>query len=199
MSLSIFILLGFIAAIIGALPFGLVNLTVLEVAYHKGKRVAMNIAHGATWIEVFFGLTAILVGNTIILFTNENQFFNYLFLLFPGIVGLIFLFKKDKKNYKTETKTSGFKKGVLLNLISIQVLLYWLIAITFLSSCQITIQNPIDILMFLLGIWIGKITVLWFYSIISQKIFSRWQFLSSNINRVIGSILIITVFIQLLK
>ena len=199
MSPPLIILLGIIIAIIGALPFGLVNLMVLDTAYNKGNRYAMNIAHGAAWIEVLYGLTAILVGKTINQFANENQFLNYLFLLLPGVVGLIFLIKKDTKNFTTKTKTTGFLKGILLNIISIQVLLYWIIVITFLSSHQLLIQKHIDILMFLLGIWIGKMTVLWFYTIMSRKIFSSWHFLSSNINRVIGSILLLTVLIQLLK
>lgn len=192
------ILLGVIIAIIGALPFGLVNLVVIDTAYHKGQKMAMNIAYGAAWIEVLFGLTAILIGNTISQFTNENQFINYLILLLPGFIGLVFLLKKNTKNYKVKTKATGFIKGILLNLISIQVLLYWIIAIAFLSSRQLLIQNFNNILMFLLGIWIGKMVVLWFYAFISQKIFSKWHFLSMNINRVIGSILLITVFIQLL-
>ncbi|NOQ23827.1 MAG: LysE family transporter [Bacteroidales bacterium] len=199
MSSLLIIFLGITIAIIGALPFGLVNLIVLDTAYHKGKRDAMNIAHGAAWIEVLFGLTAILVGSTINQFTSENQFLNYLFLSFPGLIGLIFLFKKDKKNYKTKTKSTGFIKGILLNLVSIQVLLYWIIVIPFLNSHQLIIQKHIDILMFLSGIWIGKMAVLWIYTIMSRKIFSRWHFISLNINRVIGSILLLTVFIQLLK
>ncbi|MDA3954282.1 MAG: LysE family transporter [Bacteroidales bacterium] len=193
------ILIGIITAIIGALPFGLVNLTVLDTAYQKGKRHAMNIAFGAAWIEVLFGLSAIMLGNSIVRFTSENQFIHYLILLLPAFVGFIFLFKKDSKNFTSKTKSKGFIKGIFLNLISLQVLVYWIIAITFLSSNHLVIQNRIDILLFLLGIWIGKMTVLWFYSYLSQRIFSKWRFLSLNMNRVIGSILLVTVLIQFLK
>jgi len=199
MQILVVLFIGIIATIIGALPFGLVNLTVLNTSFHNGHNSAMKIAHGAAWIEVLFGLLAILVGNSLIQVTSENQILQYIIPLFPALIGFVFLFKKASKNKEIKTKYSGFLKGAFLNLISLQVLLYWLIAITFLNSRNIQFQNKTEVIIFLIGIWCSKMIVLWFYSFLSKRIYSKWQFLGSNINRVIGGILLFTAFIQFFK
>lgn len=197
---SIFIILtGITAAIIGALPFGLVNLTVLDTAYRNERKQAMHIAHGAAWIEVLFGLIAISIGNKISAFMNNKSVFYYLILLLPTLVGIILLFRKKTKNKKHKLSGNNFLKGIFLNLISIQVLLYWLIAVMYINQFHVRVQNLQEIMAFLAGVWIGKMLVLWFYASLSKVVFTKWQFLSSNMNRVIGIILLLSVFIQFLK
>ena len=188
-----------IITIIGALPFGLVNLTVLDISFHRNKIAALKVAHGAAWIEVLFGLTALIAGSLIGQFTRDHRVVQTLVLIIPALVGLAFLLKKNRSEAKTIEKDSGFLKGMMLNLISIQVLLYWLFAMTYFNTRWEPEFNILFIALFALGIWIGKMGVLWVYALLSQKIFSRFGFLAKNINRVIGVVLLITVFIQFLK
>ena len=188
-----------IITIIGALPFGLVNLTVLDISFHRNKIAALKVAHGAAWIEVLFGLTALIAGSLIGQFTRDHRVVQTLVLIIPALVGLAFLLKKNRSEAKTIEKDPGFLKGMMLNLISIQVLLYWLFAMTYFNTRWEPEFNILFIALFALGIWIGKMGVLWVYALLSQKIFSRFGFLAKNINRVIGVVLLITVFIQFLK
>ena len=195
-----FLIIGFIISVIGALPFGLVNLTVLNVAYKKGNSMAMNISHGAAIVEVLFGLIAILTGNLIHQFINENIVINYFIIAVLSISGLLFIIKRRKEmKEENRSKTYGFFKGVLLNMVSFQVLLFWLIAITFLSSRQIIEFNIIAILTFIMGIWIGKMAVLCFYILLSHKIISRSRILSKNIDKMIGIVLFIIAAIQIVQ
>lgn len=195
----IIITTAIIITIIGALPFGLVNLTVLDISFHRNKIAALKVAHGAAWIEVLFGLTALIAGSLIGQFTRDHRVVQTLVLIIPALVGLAFLLKKNRSEAKTIEKDPGFLKGVMLNLISIQVLLYWLFAMTYFNTRWEPEFNILFIALFALGIWIGKMGVLWVYALLSQKIFSRFGFLAKNINRVIGVVLLITVFIQFLK
>ena len=195
----IIITTAIIITIIGALPFGLVNLTVLDISFHRNKIAALKVAHGAAWIEVLFGLTALIAGSLIGQFTRDHRVVQTLVLIIPALVGLAFLLKKNRSEAKTIEKDPGFLKGMMLNLISIQVLLYWLFAMTYFNTRWEPEFNILFIALFALGIWIGKMGVLWVYALLSQKIFSRFGFLAKNINRVIGVVLLITVFIQFLK
>jgi threonine/homoserine/homoserine lactone efflux protein len=188
-----------IITIIGALPFGLVNLTVLDISFHRNRIAALKVAHGAAWIEVLFGLTALIAGSLIGQFTRNHKVVQTLVLIIPALVGLAFLLKKNHSEAKTSGKESGFFKGMLLNLISIQVLLYWLFAMTYFNTRWEPEFNILFIALFALGIWVGKMGVLWIYALLSQKIFSRFGFLARNINRVIGVVLLITVLIQFFK
>ena len=188
-----------IITIIGALPFGLVNLTVLDISFHRNKIAALKVAHGAAWIEVLFGLTALITGSLIAQYTKDHQVVQTLVLIIPALVGSAFLLKKNRSEAKTTKKDHGFLKGMMLNLISIQVLLYWLFAMTYFNTRYEPEFNILFIALFVLGIWVGKMGVLWIYALLSQKIFSRFAFLARNINRIIGVVLLITVFIQFFK
>ena len=190
---------GLMVSIICALPFGLVNLNVLDAAYRQGNRVALNISFGAAIVEVLFGLIAILAGSMIHQYILENVFINYLAIVVLIFAGLVFLLKKKEVVTRQKANSTGFFKGALLNLVSIQVLLFWLIAVTFLSSKQILQYDFITILVFVLGIWLGKMTVLWFYILLSNKIISKSRILSNNIDIIIGIILLIIAVIQVVK
>ena len=65
---TLLLLTGIMASMTGGLPFGLVNLTVLNVSMEKGMRAAMRISHGAAFIEVVFALTALLAGSLLLMY-----------------------------------------------------------------------------------------------------------------------------------
>jgi threonine/homoserine/homoserine lactone efflux protein len=193
------ILVAFTATLIGALPFGLVNLTVMDVSYRKGTSTAMQIAHGASWIEVVFVLIAIFAGSFIGNVTKHLSWGHLLFAGLPVLVGLIFLFKKTNKHTDTKEFSNGFFKGIFLNLISMQVLLYWVLAMTIITKTWLT-EPKIEILVLIIvTVWTGKMAVLWIYARLSKNILSKSNFLANNINRIIGAILILSGFLQFIK
>lgn len=107
------IALAILVTIVGALPFGLVNLTVLDVSYRDGNRNAMRIANGAAWVEVLFGLIALLAGSLISQNIEKNLVIKYLVLMIPAIVGIIFLFKKKFPSGQQKDKQHGlFSRGI---------------------------------------------------------------------------------------
>ncbi|MEX2370139.1 MAG: hypothetical protein WD578_03955 [Bacteroidales bacterium] len=185
--------------IIGALPFGLVNLSVLDISYRRGQGEAMNISRGAAAVEVTYGLAALVTGGLIGQFIKNNHVVQFLVLSVPALAGLFFLLK-GKQNQSVELGNSqGFLKGMLLNLISLQVLLYWLFAMTYLHTLWEIDNNVLTITLFAIGIWLGKMGVLRLYAILSKKISGRLGFLSKNINRIIGVVLLLTVVVQLIR
>jgi len=190
---------GVAASILGAIPFGLVNLTVVDVATRKGNKAALNISLGAAVVEVMFGLIAIYGGSIIQQYYSENAFINLISIAILGIAGIIFLIKKSNSDRNIDSRSYGFLKGFFLNIISLQVLLFWLMAIAVLSSKQLLHYDFSTILTFVTGIWIGKMTVLWIYILLSNKIVARSRVLSSNMDKIIGTVLIVIAFIQFLK
>jgi len=201
MLINIFILLfiGIITTMIGALPFGLVNLTILNVTFEQGNRPALNIAYGASLVEVLFGLTAILAGGLLSEYIEGNLIISYFIVavLFAG--GLFFIFRKQGAGSSRDTGYSGFFKGIFLNLVSLQVFLFWILAIAFISSRHLLHYDFLSILVFVSGIWFGKMLVLLLYIKFSKKIISSSGIISKNINTIIGIVLFGVAFIQLLK
>jgi threonine/homoserine/homoserine lactone efflux protein len=191
--------MGMGAAILGGLPFGLVNLTVLNVTFERGNRAAIKIAHGAAIVEVIFGLTALFAGGLLASYIEGNVIISYSTAAVLILGGIFFILKKQSKSDPRETGSSGFFKGILLNLVSIQLFLFWILAIAFLSSRELLQYDLVSILLFVSGIWLGKMAVLWLYMNLSNKILSSSRIISKNINTIIGIVLFGIAFFQILK
>ena len=193
------LVLGMGAAIVGGLPFGLVNLTVLNVTFERGNSAAIKIAHGAALVEVVFGLTALLTGGMLASYIEGNVIISYSTAAVLIIGGVFFILKKQRSSNSRVTGYSGFLNGILLNLVSMQVLLFWILAIAFLSSRELLQYDILSILLFVSGIWLGKMAVLWMYINLSNRILSRSRIISKNINTIIGIVLFGIAFFQILK
>jgi len=142
----------FIAAL-GAIQPGLVNLTVANASYQKKPDAAKSVSKGAAVIEVSYGFIALLLGSYIQQYLNNNRSLRITIFLFLLSLGFFFFFKKQQVSKLRKTKQNSFLRGMLLNLISFQVFLYWLIAITILLRF---IEIPIQLhalIVFALGIY----------------------------------------------
>jgi len=186
----IFLLLGFVASLIGAIPFGLVNLSVLQTALNKGAKAAIPVSYGASVVEVGYGILGIFAGSLISRHIDNNPWFSIFTASALLMIGLAFIFRKSHFEFNKNNTLGGFFYGVLLNLLSLQVLAYWILAISFITALNIQIFSPTSVFLFLLGIWIGKMGVLVSYASWGSKIVQRSEKISQNINRFIGIVLI---------
>ncbi|NJK96378.1 MAG: hypothetical protein HC905_17005 [Bacteroidales bacterium] len=193
------LLISIVVTIIGAIPFGLVNLTVLDISYRAGKPSALKIAHGATLVEIVFGITAVLAGSAIGKMFQDNVLVESLILIIPVAVALIFFFKRNPAHQNRASAKRGFLNGALLNLVSFQVFLYWLFAMTYISTHWLPEIKISYLLVFATGIWVGKMGVLYMYAYFSNTIFSRFGFIAKNVNRIIGCAILLSVLIQIIK
>lgn len=189
-------LMGMALAISVTIPFGLVNLSVLESALSISKAESMRIALGATLVEVLFAIIAIFAGGIIHKLLISNPFVDFFSFTILFSIGLFFWFKKKDSQNPTKYSLTGYTKGIVLNLVSVQVLLFWVIAISIVLSKQLMIFSLVNLILFLLGAGIGKLIVLSLYSWMGKKITSKYQAFNANVNRIIGAILIALSVIQ---
>jgi len=185
------LVLGFAACAIGALPFGLVNLNVMQTSLEQNSKSAMLVSQGASVVEVLYGVIAVFAGKILISTLESSIVFNLSIIIIIALIGIIFFFKQQTNNQQVRTHSTSFMRGIILNSISIQVLAYWIMAIAFLSTRALLDYRPVSIVLFLIGVWLGKMAVLVFYIYISKRIMLRSQVISRNINRVIGTILLL--------
>lgn len=199
-SIFLFLFISMAATVIGAIPLGLVNLSVMDAALKNDSRGAVQIAHGASLVEIFFALVALLAGAKLSPVLEGNQVVHYFVFAVLLVSGLLFWFKKNKEKIRTETQKSfGFLKGVLLNIVSIQVLLFWLLAATVLSSKQGLPGTFPEVLFFLSGVWLAKMAVLKSYAFLATKVATHAEKFSANTNRIIGIVLIGVAIVQFVK
>lgn len=197
---AIYLLIAIAATIIGAVPLGLVNLSVVDAALKNDSRSAMQIAHGASVVEIIFALVALLAGAKLSPLFDGNPVVRYFVFTVLVISGLFFWFKKNRvKSNPNSRKSAGFVKGILLNLVSIQVLLFWLLVATVLSAKQFIPSTFSEMLFFIAGVWLTKMAVLKAYAFLAKKVVSRAQKISANINQIIAIVLMAVAIVQFIK
>jgi threonine/homoserine/homoserine lactone efflux protein len=199
-STVIYLFLGAVVCVIGAVPFGLVNLSVVKIAASTNIQKSMSIAYGAALVEILFAMVAIFAGSILKNILSESIWVKAFIMFVLLISGIYFLIKKEVIVYeKFNKKSSGFFVGVLLNLGSIQVLIFWILAITFLSVRNYLPTSFWQLFLFITGIWITKMAVLRVYAVQARKVLAKSEILSQNLNRIIGMLLILIAFIQFLR
>lgn len=191
--------LGFVASIIGALPFGLVNLSVVESTIKRGERAAFQISAGAAVVEILFVLLAFFLGSSLAAFNHNNAWISYLIFVILLVSGIFFFLKKSKMSEAKILAMPNVFKGMMLNILSVQVLLYWFIAIAYLQS-----NNRIDfthewIIAFTVAVGAGKMLTLLFYRLMARKIKAGSGVIARKINMIIGTIMLGLAAFQLAK
>jgi L-lysine exporter family protein LysE/ArgO len=191
--------LGFIASIIGALPFGLVNLSVVDSTLNKSERAAFLISAGATIIEIVFVLLAIFLGSRLADYMEDNLWIEFFILMVLLTAGISFLLRKRSGSKKKTIVLSGFLKGMLLNILSVQVLLYWFVAIAYLQTTNRIVFTSECIIAFTVAVGLGKMLTLLFYRLMAKKIKSKSGAIARRINVIIGTIMVGLAVFQLVK
>jgi L-lysine exporter family protein LysE/ArgO len=190
--------LGLIAAIIGAAPFGLVNLSVVESTLKRGERVAFLVSAGATLIEIVYVLLAIFMGSRLGGYNENNQWIEFFILLVLLTAGLSFFRRKESGTEKVSIMPA-FVKGIFLNILSVQVLLYWFVAVAFLQANSLIVFTRECIIAFTLAVVPGKMFTLFLYRLLANKIKSKSTVIARKINYIIGIIMMGLATVQLVK
>ena len=191
--------IGFIAAVIGAVPFGLVNLSVVDSTLSRGEREAFLMSAGATLIEIVFVLLAVFLGSRLAGYIENNRWIEFFILLVLLTAGISFFRRKNKGTSEKVLIMHAFVKGISLNILSVQVLLYWFVAVAFLQANSQIVFTLECIISFTLAVALGKMLTLLFYRLLAEKIKSKSSFIARQINYIIGTILVGLAAVQLLK
>lgn len=185
--------LGFISALVGISPPGLINMTAVKVNLKEGKRTAMWFVAGAIiviFVQTFLALLFARVldkSPTLILLLREVGCVIFALLT----IYFLFIAKKPKikeGSIKTYSKKSRFFLGILLSALNFFPIPYYvLLGITF-ASYRLFSFDLHSILIFVFGVVSGAFLVLYGYVVFFAKIESKADFFIQNMNKMIGSV-----------
>jgi threonine/homoserine/homoserine lactone efflux protein len=193
MNLIISLLSGFVTALIGITPPGLLNMTAAKVNLKEGKRNAIWFVFGAVIIIFFQAYLAILFARVIdvrpdiVILLREIGF---------GIFGALTVFflwiakkpKIKKAKIKKSSKKKRFFLGMLLSALNFFPIPYYVFVSITLSSYEIFSFTASSILIFVIGVVLGSSLVFYFYITFFQKIENKADYLLRNMNTIIGTI-----------
>lgn len=199
----VYLFIGIIASIIGALPLGTSNIAVINTTLKQDAKQAFKIVIAAGIAEVILSYYALHCNTVVRNFIDMNMWIQISIVLILLAVGAFLLIKKNSsKSHKKSLTKSKYATGFLLGLLNPPVLIYWIVVIGMINkyNYEISIQSSIFILfLFFSGIYLGKILTLYAYSKFSIFIKEKSQNISVKVNKITGVLLIVIAVFQAVK
>lgn len=185
---------GFIVAVIGIFPPGLINMTAAKISVQDGKNRALLFTSGALVVIFFQTLLALVFARYI--FSHQEVVIllrEIGFCIFSILTIFFFLIaKKPKKRIKDESeiksKKSRFFLGMLISAINFFPIPYYVFVSVSLSSFKYFTFETLSIYSFVVGVVFGSFAVFYAYIAFFKKIESKTDFLVKNMNNIIGSV-----------
>lgn len=182
---------GFISAVIGIFPPGLINMTAAKVDIKEGKRAALSFVFGAVIIIFFQVYLAILFAQfigehpqvVVLLREIGCGIFILLTIYFLGIAKT-----PQKKKIKKQRTSTRFFLGMLLSALNFFPIPYYVVVSLSLASYGWFVFETLSIFVFVLGAVLGSFLVFYSYIFFFSKIENKTDFLMRNMNKIIGSI-----------
>jgi threonine/homoserine/homoserine lactone efflux protein len=182
---------GFISAVVGILPPGLINMTAAKVDIKEGRRAALWFVIGAVIIIFFQVYLAILFAQfiderpqvVVLLREIGCGIFTLLTVYFLGIAKT-----PQKKKIKKQRTSTRFFLGMLLSALNFFPIPYYVVVSLSLASYGWFVFETLSIFVFVLGAVLGSFLVFYSYISFFSKIENKTDFFMRNMNKIIGSI-----------
>ena len=185
--------LGFITAFIGIIPPGLINMTAAKVNLKEGKRNALWFVLGAILIIFFQSFFAIVFAKIINRHPELVTLLREVGLGIFATLTIYFLVLAKKPKYKTRkltknSKTSRFFLGMLLSGLNFFPIPYYVFVCMTLASFKLFSFDTTSIFIFVNGVVLGSFSVFYGYICFFNGIGNKTDYVTKNMNIIIGSI-----------
>ncbi len=185
--------LGFFTAFIGIIPPGLINMTAAKVNLKEGKRNAMWFVMGAILVIFFQSFFAILFAKII---NRRPDLVTLLREVGLGIFATLTIYflvlakkPKDKAiKFKKNSKTNRFFLGMLLSGLNFFPIPYYVFVSVTLASFKLFSFDTTSIFIFVNGVVLGSFLVFYGYISFFNKIENKTDYVTKNMNTIIGTI-----------
>ena len=191
MDITFIFFLGFIAALVGVIPPGLLNITAAKISLKDGYARGITFCIGACVIIIFQSYIGTLFAGYL---SNHQDVVDVLqrvaFVIFVliTIYFLIIASKEDKPKVelKVKSKKSRFFQGMLLSVINVFPIPYYAyMSITIASFGWMDFEKT-SIISYVAGAATGSFVTFYFYIFFFDKIKSKRFTSQKNMNYLIG-------------
>jgi len=204
MTLLLPFFLGFCIAFLAVLLPGLINMTGAKISIQEGKNEAISFVAGATSIVFLQTFFAVLCARFISSHVEIVSFIQELGIVIFSSLSIYFFMmakkpNKTKPTYKIKGKSNRFFYGVLLSTLNFLPIPFYVFASMSLVSAGYFQFLQFQVLSFVFGVVFGSFTVFYLYIVAFKRIENKTDFLSKNINRIIGLVTAIMALFTLYK
>ena len=192
---------GLLGSFIGGVAFGPINLSVVDLTLRKSIRSALRFCLAAAMVEIIQAFIAIMFGKLISRKIQEFPELKLLVIIFFIVLGLYFIFKRDKPkaDLKPDNNTSNFINGFIVAILNPQAIPYWIFVLAYLKSANVLFLQSWYLILFLVGVSLGKFIILSLYGYLSEYINRHFNNLNEYVSKGIGGLLLVVGLVQAIK
>ncbi|WP_395062562.1 LysE family transporter [Flavobacterium sp.] len=183
---------GFLSAVVGVIPPGLINMTAAKISLFDGKKRALVFVLGAllviffqTYISVIFAQYIDKHQEVVILLREIGLF------IFIALTVYFLKFAKKpqiKENLTVKSKRSRFFMGMVISAINFFPIPYYVLISVAMASYNVFTFKPLPIYSLVTGVVAGSFMVFYFYVVFFNKMKTKADYLINNMNKMIGTI-----------
>ena len=195
MTLILPFLSGFLAAIVGVFPPGLINMTAAKVGVTDGRKRAMVFVLGALIIIFIQTYISVLFAQYINKHESVVVLLREIGLVIFTVISIYFLFFASKpkpidtnNKMQLKSKKNRFFMGMLISAINFFPIPYYVLVSVTLASFNIFTFNELSIYSLVFGVVLGSFSVFYCYVVFFDKLKTRTDFFIKNMNSLIGII-----------
>lgn len=187
-------LFGFLAALIGVFPPGILNLTASKIRINEGFVPSLLFVLGALTVIFFQTYLAILFANYINQHEEIIVVLREVGAVIFAFLAIYFLFfaerqkQKDQNKIKVKTKKSHFFMGMVLSAINFLPVPYYVFITVTLASYQLFDFGLWSVYGMVCGVVLGSFIIFYGYIAFFNKLKSKTDFFIYNMNEIIGAI-----------
>ncbi|HLP63538.1 LysE family translocator [Flavobacterium sp.] len=196
---------GFLSAVVGVIPPGLINMTAAKVGITDGRKRAMMFVLGATIIVFLQTYISVMFAQYI----NQHEEIVVLFReiglgIFMALSIYFLFFAKEPKinpqeKLQLKSKRSRFFMGMLISALNFFPIPYYVFISVTLASYKLFNFEASSTYSLVFGIVSGSFFVFYCYVLFFEKLQSRTEFLIKNMNKFIGIVTGIVALITLVN
>lgn len=205
MTLFLPFIFGFLSAVVGVIPPGLINMTAAKVGITDGRKRAMMFVLGATIIVFLQTYISVMFAQYINQHEEIVVLFREIGLGIFAALSIYFLFfaKEPKINpqekLQLKSKRSRFFMGMLISALNFFPIPYYVFVSVTLASYKLFNFETTSTYSLVFGIVFGSFFVFYCYVLFFEKLKSRTEFLIKNMNKFIGVVTGIIALITLVN
>lgn len=193
--------LGFVMAFLSLTPPGMLNMTAVRTAIEKGLKEGVWFSLGAASIVIPQAFVALAFAQYFAKHPEivENLKWAGVFVLL--ILSVVFFFQARKKFKGEGSKRKGksFVMGALMSTMNMLAIPFYLVLSSVLKDKGRLIMEQPYISLFVLGVFLGALSLFLTYVRFSKVIQKRAQFIASNINYILSVLFFILGILTLIN
>ncbi|MHA4896908.1 LysE family transporter [Pedobacter sp. PWIIR3] len=175
--------LGIILNLVGYIPPGNINLTVVQITITRGIRQALYFIAAFASVEVLFTFGVMRFVQWLSSEIKLGDIIDVIMILMFGILGVITWRSRKEMPKNDYSKKDSIRYGLLLGVINPMQIPYWLFVGTYLISHEYINTGYLSLSIFSIGSGLGAAVALYGFARFAQYVQEKFALTSYKVNK----------------